>query len=149
MTDSKVVLVVNGPNLGILGRREKHIYGEKTLSDIVADLQNRARAYGLEVKPFQSNSEGEIIDFIEQNADNCCGIIINPGALTHYGYALYDCLRAVSVPIVEVHLSNIFEREEFRHTSVTAPAAGGVICGFGSYSYVLALEYIASRNDLK
>lgn len=134
------VLLVNGPNLNLLGTREVEVYGITTLDEIERRVTERARTLGCSVTAFQSNSEGHIIDFLQANAAGAGGIIINPGALTHYGLALRDCLAAIDVPAIEVHLSNIYAREPFRRRSVTAPACHGVISGLGPIGYVLALE---------
>lgn len=139
------ILVVNGPNLNTLGTREPEVYGRQTLAEIRAMVDARAEELGWTVSFFQSNHEGEIIDHIQRDGPESLGVIINPGALTHYSYALYDCLRALEVPVVEVHLSNLFARTEaYRHTSVTASAAQGFISGFGGRGYVLAMEYLSA-----
>jgi 3-dehydroquinate dehydratase-2 len=142
---SKRVVVVNGPNLNLLGRREPEIYGTKSLEDLNQLVRARAGRLGLEVSLFQSNDEGAIIDFLQQHAPGSAGIVINPGALSHYSLALYDCLQALALPVVEVHLSNIHAREEFRSRSVTARAARGVITGLGFVGYELALEFLAEQ----
>lgn len=142
---TKQVVVVNGPNLNLLGKREPEIYGTRSLDDLNKMVEAKARELGVEVSLFQSNSEGEIIDFLQQHAPGSLGIVINPGALSHYSLALYDCLQALAVPVVEVHISNIHAREEFRSRSVTAPAARGVITGLGFTGYELALEYLAKQ----
>ena len=134
------ILVINGPNLGTLGRRQPEIYGSKTLEEINESLQRVAHSWGWETEFFQSNHEGAIIDFLEAQGPTCDGVIINPGAFTHYSYALRDALAALTAPIVEAHLSNIHAREEFRQHSVTGPVARGVVTGFGWQSYLLALE---------
>jgi 3-dehydroquinate dehydratase II len=141
---TRKVVVVNGPNLNLLGKREPEIYGTRTLDDLNRVVQSRAEGLGLEVSCFQGNSEGEIIDFLQQNAPGSLGVVINPGALSHYSLALYDCLQALALPVVEVHISNIHAREEFRSRSVTARAAKGVITGLGFTGYELALEYMAT-----
>ena len=138
------VVVVNGPNLNLLGKREPDVYGTRSLDDLNRTVAEKAKALGLEVTCHQSNSEGEIIDFLQQHAPGSTGVIINPGALSHYSLALYDCLQALALPVVEVHISNIHAREEFRSRSVTARAARGVITGLGFTGYELALEYIAT-----
>ena len=143
---SRSVVVVNGPNLNLLGTREPEIYGTKTLADLEKAVQAKAKALGIDVSFYQSNSEGEIIDFLQQNAPGSLGIVINPGALSHYSHALYDCLQALALPVVEVHLSNIHAREEFRSRSVTARAARGVITGLGFFGYELALEYLVAMK---
>ena len=142
----KKIVVVNGPNLNLLGKREPHIYGTRTLADLVKTVRAKARELGVTVSVFQSNHEGEIIDFIQKEAPGSIGIVINPGALSHYSLALYDCLQAVNVPTVEVHLSNIHAREEFRSKSVTARAARGVIMGLGFGGYGMAMEYLVTTK---
>jgi 3-dehydroquinate dehydratase II len=139
----KRVVVVNGPNLDLLGKREPHIYGTRTQEDLKQVIQERAGHLGLEVSFFQSNHEGEIIDFLHKEAPGSVGIVLNPAALSHYSVALYDCLQALALPVVEVHISNIHAREEWRSRSVTARAARGVITGLGFAGYELALEYLA------
>ena len=142
------VLVVNGPNLDRLGVREPEVYGRETLGDIERAVRERAAELGAEVEFFQSNAEGRIIDFLATEGPEAGGIIVNPGALTHYSYSLHDCLKALTAPIVEVHLSNLHARAEgFRSRSVTAPAARGVIAGLGSEGYLLALEYLVRLGD--
>jgi len=142
---SKRVVVVNGPNLNLLGKREPEIYGTRSLDDLNKTVEAKAKELGWDVSLFQSNHEGEIIDFLQQHAPGSVGIVINPGALSHYSLALYDCLQALALPVVEVHLSNIHAREEFRSRSVTARAARGVITGLGFVGYELALEYLAGQ----
>ena len=141
----KKVVVVNGPNLNLLGTREPHIYGTQTLADLEKAV--RAKAAALEIEPvfFQSNHEGEIIDFLQKETPGSAGVIVNPGALSHYSLALYDCLQALAVQVVEVHISNIHAREEWRSRSVTARAAKGVITGLGFAGYEMALEYLAKQ----
>lgn len=134
------VLVLHGPNLNLLGKREPEIYGATTLENINDMLNARAAALGLEVVIIQTNYEGKLVDAIQQAQDNYACIIINPAAFTHYSIAVRDALSAVRVPAIEVHLSNIYRREEFRHHSVIAPIAIGQIAGFGANSYILALE---------
>jgi len=141
----KKIVVVNGPNLNLLGKREPHIYGTRTLADLVKEIRAKARELGVTVSAFQSNDEGAIIDFIQKEAPGALGIVINPGALSHYSLALYDCLVAVNVPTVEVHLSNIHAREEFRSKSVTARAARGVVMGLGFAGYGMAMEYLVKQ----
>ena len=140
------VVVVNGPNLNLLGKREPEIYGTRTLDDLEKTVKAKAAELGIDVSFYQSNSEGEIIDFLHQHGPGSLGIVINPAALAHYSLALYDCLQALALPVVEVHISNIHAREEFRSKSVTARAARGVITGLGFAGYELALEYLAKQR---
>ena len=142
------ILVINGPNLNFLGIREKGIYGEETYDSLCARIQKKAEQLGVQVEIFQSNSEGGLIDRIQAAyTDGTEGIVINPGAYTHYSYALRDALASIQMPKLEVHISNIHQREEFRHTSVTAPACDGQIVGLGLQGYELALE--AMENLIK
>jgi 3-dehydroquinate dehydratase-2 len=140
----KRIVVANGPNLNLLGKREPHIYGTRSLDDLNDAVRAKAKELEVEVSLFQSNHEGEIIDFLHKEAPGSAGIIINPGALSHYSLALYDCLLALAVPVVEVHLSNLHAREEYRSKSVTARAARGVITGLGFAGYDLALEFLTT-----
>ena len=137
------ILLINGPNLNFLGKRDKTLYGDKTLKEIEDLVKKRAAEIGAEVTSFQSNSEGSLIDFIQSQAQQASGIIINPGALTHYGLSLRDALSDSGLPIIEVHLSNIYSREQWRHHSVIAPIAKGQISGLGWHGYVMALEALA------
>ena len=143
----KKLLVVHGPNLNLLGKREPHIYGTRSLGDLNEMIKDKARDLKIEVAVFQSNSEGEIIDFIQKEGPNAGGVVINPGALSHYSLALYDCLQALRLPVVEVHISNIHAREEFRSRSVTARAARGVIAGFGFDGYLHAMELLIDQHE--
>ncbi|SDD36015.1 type II 3-dehydroquinate dehydratase [Sporomusa acidovorans] len=136
----KRVLVLHGPNLNLLGKREPDIYGATTLQTINDRLNARAAELGLELTIIQTNYEGKMIDAIQQAQDNYACIIINPAAFTHYSVAVRDALAAINVPAIEVHLSNIYRREEFRHHSVISPVAVGQIAGFGADGYLLALE---------
>jgi 3-dehydroquinate dehydratase-2 len=136
----KKVLVINGPNLNMLGVREPGVYGTVSLSMIIQGLNELAETLSIELESFQSNHEGDIIDKIHEAFGTKDGIVINPGAFTHYSYAIRDALSTVQLPTVEVHISNIHKREEFRHHSVTAPVVIGQICGFGAQSYELGLR---------
>ena len=139
------ILVIHGPNLNVLGRREKAIYGETTLQEIDALLKKEGQILNVEVVTFQSNHEGALIDFIQKQADSAQGIIINPGALTHYGFSLLDALIDSKLPVIEVHLSNIYRREEWRACSVIAPLAKGQISGLGWRGYIAALRALADE----
>jgi 3-dehydroquinate dehydratase II len=138
------IYVLNGPNLNLLGLREPEIYGRTTLPEIGKMVASRAKAHGLTTVFRQSNHEGELVDWIQEARTKACGVIINGGAYSHTSLALHDALRAVDRPVVEVHLSNPFAREEFRHHSRISPVAHGVIVGFGAHSYVLAVDALAS-----
>ncbi len=135
------ILVINGPNLNLLGKRDIKIYGEKSLEEINQELMEKADKMGIELKVFQSNHEGKIIDRI-QDYNGIDGIIINPGALAHYSYSLRDAIETVPVPVIEVHISNIFSREGFRCVSVIAPVCKGFLSGFGWKVYTFALDII-------
>ena len=136
------VLVLHGPNLNMLGQREPDVYGKQTLDDINAMIVQEGEALGLVVTTLQSNSEGELVSAIQQALGNADAIIINPGAYTHTSVALRDAIAAVGIPTIEVHLSNVYAREEFRHHSHVAPVAVGQIAGFGADSYRLALHAV-------
>jgi 3-dehydroquinate dehydratase-2 len=144
-TARKTILVLHGPNLNTLGQREPAIYGHTTLDQINTQLQAEAERAGVELIVLQSNYEGALIDQIQQSAAVACGIIVNPGAFTHYSIALRDALAAAQLPAIEVHLSNVYAREPFRHHSYLSDLAIGVICGFGGDSYRLALEAAIHR----
>ena len=140
-----MILVVNGPNLNLLGEREPEIYGRSTLADVVELVRSACSAWGLEVKSFQSNHEGAILDFLQEHRARAKGIVINPGALTHTSIALHDCLKALAAPAVEVHISNVHTREPFRRESVTAAACRGQIVGLGIRGYLLAAEWLCAE----
>lgn len=137
------ILILNGPNLNLLGTREPEIYGTQTLGDIEKLCAQEAEKSGMKVDFRQSNHEGELVSWIQEADAKLAGMIINAGAYTHTSVALLDALRAVKVPVIEVHLSNIHQREEFRHHSYIAKAAKGMICGLGSHGYLLAIQAIA------
>ena len=134
-------LIINGPNLNLLGSREPDVYGHTGYEALCRMLREAAAARGAEADCFQSNHEGAILDAIHGAQGVYDAIIMNPGAYTHYSYAIFDALKAVDVPCIEVHISNVHQREAFRHTSVTAPACVGQICGLGLFGYVAAMEY--------
>ncbi len=140
------LLVLNGPNLNRLGLREPAVYGSQTLQDLEAQLQAFAGKNSCELTCFQSNHEGELIDKLHNAEGSFDGIVINPGAFTHYSYAIRDAIASITVPVMEVHISNIHKREEFRHTSVTAPVTIGQIVGLGFYGYELALQALLNQN---
>jgi 3-dehydroquinate dehydratase-2 len=138
-------LIINGPNLNTLGKRDRSIYGTLTLDELNTTVEEHAHQLHIEVSFFQSNSEGAIIDHLQSEGPLSQGIVINPGAFTHYGLSLRDALSDLDVPIVEVHLSNIYSREPFRHNSVIAGVVHGQISGLGWYGYVAALNYLVNR----
>ena len=140
----KAIYVLNGPNLNLLGSREPEIYGRTTLADIANLAAAAAAKHGFTTEFRQSNHEGELVDWIHQARSQAAGLILNAGAYTHTSVAIHDALRALEIPIVEVHLSNTFAREEFRHRSLVSPVAQGLIVGFGANSYVLAVDAVAS-----
>lgn len=145
------ILIINGPNLNMLGVREKDIYGHSSYDDICSFISGEAEKLGISIEIVQNNIEGEIVNQIHRAyRESFDGIVINPAAYTHYSVAIYDSLKAANLPAVEIHLSNINSREEYRKTSVTAPACVGAICGFGQYGYKMALEalsgHIRERN---
>ena len=139
----KKILVLNGANLNLLGVREKGIYGSETYEELCAYLGETAQSLSLEVEIKQSNSEGQLVSWIQEACGNKDGIVINPGAYTHYSVAILDALKAVQLPAIEVHISNIHQREEFRRHCVTTAGCIGQICGLGTKGYGLALEYLA------
>ena len=138
------LLVINGPNLNMLGHRDRDVYGTMTLSDIEEMVRHRAEELGAEVEFFQSNSEGAIIDVLQARYASVNGIVINPGALTHYGLSLREALVDTGLPVVEVHISNIYARERWRHRSVVAPVSVGQISGLGWRGYLAALDFLAA-----
>ena len=137
---SNIIIVINGPNLNMLGKREPGIYGGKTLKDIENDCLQAGADLGFAVEFRQSNHEGVLVDWLQEAGERAVGVVINPGAYSHTSIALHDAIRAISTPVVEVHISNIHAREEFRHKSMVSPAAKGMVCGFGPYGYVMALH---------
>ncbi len=142
---SKPIYVLNGPNLNLLGQREPEVYGHATLDDVRDRTAAKAAQFALDIEFRQSNTEGELVDWIQQARSRASGLIINAGAYTHTSVAILDALLTTDIPCVEVHLSNIFQREEFRHHSYLSSACIGVICGFGVKSYELAVEALAER----
>ena len=146
---SKPVYILNGPNLNLLGKREPEIYGSQTLADIEAATAAEAKGLKLSATFRQPNHEGELIELVHEARDKACGILINAGGLTHTSVALHDSLRMADVPVIEVHLTNIYKREPFRHHSYISPAALGVICGFGGHGYVLGLQALARHLENK
>ena len=145
LAEKPPILVIHGPNLNMLGKREPEVYGKATLDDINASLHETANRLGVSVDAFQSNYEGAIVEKIQQIMHTHQGLIINPGAYTHTSVAIRDALLLLSIPVVEVHLSNIYKREPFRHHSMVAGVATGQISGLGSDGYILALEYLARQ----
>ncbi len=141
------ILIVNGPNINLLGIREKEIYGHTSYEKLCQELEKNAKEFSLDIDIVQSNIEGEIINYIQNALDKYNGIIINPGAYTHYSIAIYDAIKAVNIPTIEVHISNVYSREEYRRKSVIAPACIGQITGFGVYGYTMAI--IGMKNYLE
>lgn len=140
------LFIINGPNLDMLGKREPEIYGSDTLESINGELTEYCKKIGVEPVFYQSNSEGALIDFIHSARGNADGIVINAGAYTHYSIAIRDAIAAVELPCVEVHLSNVHKREEFRHKSVISAVCTGVICGFGKKVYKLAIDALEGKD---
>lgn len=143
MTATKPVLVLNGPNLNTLGTRNPEVYGTETLADVEASCRNRAQQLGIQIAFAQSNHEGELVETIQQAREQFEAIVINAGAYTHTSVAIHDALEYAQLPVVEVHISNVYRRESFRHTSFISPLADAVIAGAGTLGYELALEYLA------
>ena len=143
----KKLLILNGPNINMTGLREKNIYGTRTFEDLLRMVREEGERLGLELRLYQSNSEGALIDAIQAAYfDGLEGIVFNPGGYTHTSVALHDAIKSVPIPTVEVHMSNIQARDEFRHRSVTAPACVGQICGFGFEGYLMAMRALAAMN---
>ncbi len=142
-----VILMLSGPNLNMLGTREPAIYGTATLADHVAGATSAAAAHGFALEHLQSNAEAELVDAVQGARHRAAAIVINPGAFTHYSWALHDALAAFEGPVVEVHLSNPNAREQWRHTSVVSPVAAGMVCGFGGTGYILAIDAIAAMME--
>jgi 3-dehydroquinate dehydratase-2 len=140
-----VILLVNGPNLNLLGEREPQIYGATTLPEIERMVEEACAGWGVSMRAIQSNYEGALIDFIQEHRHEARGIIVNPGALTHTSYALHDCLKAVACPVVEVHLSNVHQREEWRRIDLVAPATRGQIVGLGPLGYYYAALWLLAE----
>ena len=136
------ILVVNGPNLNNLGKRDESHYGAESFSEVITSIEQFSKELGIEVKFSQSNSEGELINFIQKEASTSDGIVMNAGALTHYGLSLKDSLIDAQIPLVEIHISNIHQREEYRRTSVVEPVAIGQVAGFGTSGYLYAMELL-------
>ena len=145
----KKIIIINGPNLNLLGNRELDIYGDLSLNEIKTKSKQKCDELNLDLQFFQSNNEGEIINMIQEVQDKYDGLIINPAAFTHTSVAMLDALRALNKPKIEIHLSNIYNREEYRKKSITSEGVHGMICGFGYVSYILAIEAIAKLMNNK
>jgi 3-dehydroquinate dehydratase II len=145
--DSMLIYVLNGPNLNLLGKREPHIYGAATLDELRRAAETKAASLGLKLDFRQSNHEGSLVDWIQEARENASGLILNPGAYTHTSIAIHDALKALTIPTIEVHLSNIHAREAFRRHSFVSPAATGVICGLGAAGYLAALDALKGLLD--
>ena len=146
---TRKILVINGPNLNLLGEREPGVYGEGSFEQLNLDILETAKKLGLKCEVFQSNHEGEIIDKLHNCRTNCSGVVINAGAYTHYSYAIRDAISAIKIPCIEVHISNVFARDEFRSHSVISPVCAGTICGLGRNGYFLAMRALADMFDNK
>ena len=139
------IIVINGPNLNMLGKRETSVYGNDTLMDLENYIKKEFNDINIEF--FQSNYEGAIIEMLHKANEGYDGVVLNPGAFTHYSYAIHDAIKSIKTKVVEVHISNVYQREEFRHKSVTAPACIGQISGFGFYGYILGINAIINSNN--
>lgn len=146
---TRKILVINGPNLNLLGEREPGVYGEGSFEQLNLDILETAKKLGLKCEVFQSNHEGEIIDKLHNCRTNCSGVVINAGAYTHYSYAIRDAISSIKIPCIEVHISNVFARDEFRSHSVISPVCAGTICGLGRNGYFLAMRALADMFDNK
>ena len=140
---TQTIYILNGPNLNLLGKREPHIYGHETLADVEAACRRRASALGLAIAFHQTNAEYQLVEWIHEARERAAAIVINPAAFSHYSIAVLDALKACTCPILEIHISNIHQREQFRHLSYVSSVAQGVICGFGTQGYLLCLERVA------
>lgn len=143
------ILIINGPNLNLLGKREPGVYGNDSLQEIQSEIIAETKALNIDVEFYQSNHEGGIIDALHNAMDDADGVVLNAGAYTHYSYAIRDAIKAIKIPVVEVHMSNVDSREEFRHVSVIAPVCKGSIAGFGKFSYILGIRAVVNllRDD--
>lgn len=141
------IMLIHGPNLNLLGKRKPEIYGSKTLKEVNDEILAYAKTNNVSLEIFQTNSEGKIIDLLHKAQENFTGVILNAGAYTHYSYAIADAIEAISVPVIEIHLSNISAREEFRHKSVIASNTIGQISGFGPYGYILAILALKKQQE--
>lgn len=138
------ILVINGPNLNLLGKREPGVYGSDSLQEIQNEIIAETKALNVDVEFYQSNHEGGIIDALHNAMDDADGVVLNAGAYTHYSYAIRDAIKAIKIPVVEIHMSNVDSREEFRHVSVIAPVCKGSIAGFGKFSYILGIRAVVN-----
>lgn len=138
------ILVINGPNLNLLGKREPGVYGSDSLQEIQNEIIAETKALNVDVEFYQSNHEGGIIDALHNAMDDADGVVLNAGAYTHYSYAIRDAIKAIKIPVVEIHMSNVDSREEFRHVSVIAPVCRGSIAGFGKFSYILGIRAVVN-----
>jgi 3-dehydroquinate dehydratase II len=146
---SRLIFIMNGPNLNLLGKRQPHIYGHETLADVEADCRKMADAHGIALRFYQSNREYELIDWVHEARDIAAGIIINPGAFTHTSIAILDALNTFDGPVIELHISQVHKRESFRHHSYVSLRADAVMAGFGTQGYTLALERMARLTAVK